>query len=120
MWVQTVNLTKMESVEIFVVDSKSSQNQGNPENWWEQTPDKHPFSSLTVNKGVFEHKDISVENNANGQESIADIDEVDGEVEENTKMDIVMMCASTSKDSNSDDANRVEDAKKRIQQDHPI
>ena len=40
---------------------------------------------------MFEHKDISVDNNANGQESVADIDEVDGEVEENTKMYIVMI-----------------------------
>ena len=100
----------MVFVEIFVVDCKSSKNHGNPKNCWEQTLYKDFLSSLSFNNGVIENKDISVENNADSEEPVADVDEVDREVETNAKNDIIMMRASAAKDSNPNDANGVADA----------
>ena len=65
-----------------------------------------------------ENKDISVDNNTNGYESIADVDEVVKEVEEDTNRDIVWM--GGDKDSLSYDNNTVEDTKDRVHQHHPI
>ena len=67
---------------------------------------------------MFEHKDISVDNNANGQESIADVDEVVKEVEEHAERNIVWM--SGDQDPLPDDDHTVGDAEEGVHQHHPV
>ena len=65
-----------------------------------------------------ENKDISVDNNTNGYKSVADVDEVVEEVEEEANKNIIRM--GGDEDSLSYDHNTVEDTKDRVHQHHPI
>ena len=67
---------------------------------------------------MLENKDVSVDNNADGQESIADVDEVVREVKKETKRKIVRMGGNNN--PLSDDNNTIEDTKEGVHQHHPI
>ena len=67
---------------------------------------------------MLENKDISVDNNANRQESIADVDEVVREVKKETKRKILRMGGNDN--PLSDDIDTIEDTKEGVHQYHPI
>ena len=68
-------------IKIFEVYSISSQCNCCNEDWSEEAPDKELSTSICFYPLGLENKDISVDNNTNGYESIADVDEVVEEVE---------------------------------------
>ena len=74
--------------------------------------------SISFYQFVLENKDVSVDNNADGQESIADVDEVVREVKKETKRKILRMGGNDN--PLSDDIDTIEDTKEGVHQHHPI
>ena len=71
-----------------------------------------------MNIVVFNNKNISVDSNANGQEFVANIDEVIEEIENNTQWDVIQNTTAIQNIQYQSDT--VKDSNKGIYDHHPV